>query len=172
MTFAEFVSAQQRPLLRFAMVLTGDAHMAEDIVADVLARAYERWNRIGAMSQPGAYVRRMIVNEHVSWWRRWARAAPRAEIAIADPPVPDPATRYAEREAMAARLATLPRRQRAALVLRYYEGLSDEAIAETLGCTAATVRSHVSHALATLRIDLAAEDAAPGQVRGRQPRGK
>lgn len=50
--------------------------MAENIVGDVLVRAYERWNRIGAMTQPGAYVRRMIVNEHVSWWRRWARAVP------------------------------------------------------------------------------------------------
>jgi len=154
-SFAEFVAQRQRPLLRFAMVLTGDSGLAEGIVAEVLARAYQRWDRVGGVDDPNAYVRRMIVNEYTSWWRKRRRTVPHAQLDDYDVPTPDHAGRHAEREAMVQRLARLPRRQRAAVVLRFYEGLPDTEIADILGCSEGTVRSHVSRGLAALRLDLA-----------------
>lgn len=148
--------AQQRPaLMRFATILTGRSWLADDLVSDVLGRAFERWDRIGGMAEPHAYVRRMIVNDYMSWHRRLARTAPRAEVKPDVTHVDDSAQEHAERDEMITRLARLPRRQRAAVVLRYYAGLSDTDIATHLGCREATVRSQISRALASLRIDLA-----------------
>ena len=79
MEFAEYVGRQRPALMRFATVLTGQGWLADDLVSDVLGRAFERWDRIGAMAEPNAYVRRMIVNDYVSWHRRLARSVPRAE---------------------------------------------------------------------------------------------
>lgn len=152
MTFTDYVLDNQRVLLRFAMALTGDARLAEDVVQDVLARAFQRWDRIAALDRPHAYIRRMIVNEYLSWRRRWARVQPFAEIEPHDVQ-PDHATQHAERTGMIARLARLPRKQRAVLALRFYEGLSDAEIAETLGCAVGTVRGDASRALAALRVD-------------------
>jgi RNA polymerase sigma-70 factor (sigma-E family) len=151
-TFAEYVARQRPALMRFATVLTGQPWLADDLVSDVLGRVFERWDRIRTMSEPQAYVRRMVVNDYLSWHRRLARTAPRAEVEPAGT-VADPAAEHAEREAMLARLARLPRRQRAAVVLRYYAGLSDTEIAAHLGCREGTVRSQISRALAGLRID-------------------
>jgi RNA polymerase sigma factor (sigma-70 family) len=107
------------------------------------------------MAEPHAYVRRMVVNEYLSWRRRLARTSPRAEVAE-DVPVGDGSDERAARDAMIRRLARLPRRQRAAVVLRYYAGLPDAEIAVELGCRVTTVRSQISRALATLRVDLTA----------------
>lgn len=156
--FAAFVADRRRALLRFAMVLTGDARRAEDIVADVLARAYERWDRIGVMDQAGAYVRRMIVNDYLSWRSRLRRTTPYSDLAPYSPSMPDPAQRHAERAALIARLRNLPRRQRAAVALRYFEDLADPQIADLLGCSVGTVRSHISRALATLRVAMTEEE--------------
>jgi RNA polymerase sigma-70 factor (sigma-E family) len=152
-SFAEFVAQRQRLLLRFAMVLTGDSGLAEDIVAEVLARAYQRWDRIGAVDDVNAYVRRMIVNEYTSWWRKRRRIVSQP-LDDYDIPTPDHAGHHAEREEMVQRLARLPRRQRAAVVLRFYEGLPDAEIAAMLGCSEGTVRSHISRGIAALRTDL------------------
>jgi len=152
-TFDEFVAERQRPLLRLAMVLTGDARHAEEIVQDVLVRACEQWDRIGEMALPAAYVRRMVVNEFLSLKRRWARIVPFDPIRH-DAERPDHAAEHAERDAVVAELAKLPRRQRAVLALRYYDGRSDDQIAEILGCTPGTVRGYASRALATLRIEI------------------
>src|SRR4051794_24526709 len=138
--------------MRFATVLTGQAWLADDLVSDVLARAFERWERIGPMAEPNAYVRRMIVNDYVSWHRRMARSAPRADIEPGES-LPDSSAEHAARDAMIRLLAQLPRRQRTAVVLRYYLGLPDAAIAHHLGCREGTVRSLISRALAALRID-------------------
>ena len=153
MDFETYVDRQRPALMRFATILTSQAWLADDLVSDVLGRAYERWDRISHVSEPNAYVRKMIVNEYMSWHRRLARTAPRAEIehpAVAT----DSADEHAERDAMIRRLARLPRRQRAAVVLRYYVGLADTDIAAHLGCREVTVRSQISRALASLRIDL------------------
>jgi RNA polymerase sigma-70 factor (sigma-E family) len=156
-TFEEFVTARTPALLRYAAVLTGDRHLAQDVVQDVLVRAHGRWRRIAALDHPDQYVRRMVTNEYLSWRRRPAN---RDTSVTRDgrPPegagtVAGPEDGLAERDELWARLAALPRRQRAVLVLRYYEDLSDARIAEVLGCAVGTVRGHASRALATLRLD-------------------
>lgn len=155
MELAEYVVRQRPALMRFATVLTCRTWLAEDLVSDVLGRAFERWERISAMAEPNAYVRRMIVNEYLSWRRRSIRTSPRAEV---EPSViTDGANDRAERDAMIRRLAGLPRKQRAAVVLRYYAGLSDREIATQLGCRETTVRSQIHRALNALRIDLVAD---------------
>jgi RNA polymerase sigma-70 factor (sigma-E family) len=164
MEFGEYVVGRRPALMRFATVLTCQAWLAEDIVSDVLGRAFERWDRISAMAEPHAYVRRMVVNEYLSWRRRLARTSPRAEV-LPDVPVGDGADDRAQRDAMIRRLARLPRRQRAAVVLRYYAGLPDAEIAAELGCRVTTVRSQISRALATLRVDLTANPHAYQETR-------
>ncbi|MEU4769842.1 SigE family RNA polymerase sigma factor [Actinosynnema sp. NPDC023794] len=164
MEFGEYVVGRRPALMRFATVLTCQTWLAEDIVSDVLGRAFERWDRISVMAEPHAYVRRMVVNEYLSWRRRLARTSPRAEV---DPETPfgDGADERAQRDAMVRRLARLPRRQRAAVVLRYYAGLTDAEIAAELGCRVSTVRSQISRALATLRVDLTANPHAYQETR-------
>ncbi len=140
-------------LWRFAMRLTRDRELSEDVVQEVLLRVHQRWPHIGGLDSPEHYVRRMITNEYLSWRRRWARIMPRAEVG-SEAGSPDHAGRHAERDAILAELAKLPRQQRAVLALRYYAGLSDPEIAEELGCSPGTVRGYASRALATLRIEL------------------
>jgi len=155
-TFEEFAAARLPAVLKFAAVLTGDRSLAEDVVQEVLIRANARWQLIGSVPRPEAYVRKMIVNEYLASRRRsWRMVLSGAGSDIEGPPTPDPAAGYAEREAMLAELGKLPRRQRAVVVLRYYEGLSFQEIAEVLGCTPGTARGHASRALAGLRIELA-----------------
>ena len=149
--FDSFVVARGRALLRFAYVLSGNRHLAEDIVQEVLARAHQRWGRIERMEAPEAYVRKAIVREYLSWRRRKAST----EQVVAE--VPDrvdphePELAIVERGEMWALLADLPRAQRAVLVLRFYNDLGDDEIAQALGCTRSTVRAHASRALARLR---------------------
>lgn len=158
MEFVDYVAQRRTALLRFATVLSGQTWLAEDLVSDVLGRAFERWPRISGMAEPHAYVRRMVVNEYVSWHRRIARTTPRPEVEPHGEPRDDAAD-HAERDAMIRLLAQLPRRQRAAVVLRFYVGMSDADIAAHLGCREVTVRTQISRALATLRLDPASRPA-------------
>lgn len=159
MTFDDFVSARLGALVRYATVVTCDVHLAEDITQEVLVRAQPRWRRIGRLDAPEQYVKRMILNEFLSWRRRRAaRLVPLAReplVRLAGA-VPDPAAAVDERDALLRVIAALPPRQRAAVALRFYEDLADEQIADLLGCRAVTVRSHISRALATLRAALPA----------------
>jgi RNA polymerase sigma-70 factor (sigma-E family) len=153
-SFVTFVDQHQSSLLKFAMVLTGDFRRSEDMVADALGQAFERWDRIGLMESPLAYVRRMITNQFLSTQRRhvvWLRR--RSQVAGQDH-LPDPTGDIDRREAMIAQLAQLPPRQRSVVVMRYYLDLTDAEIAEHLGCRPATVRSHAARALIALRVDL------------------
>lgn len=159
-TFDEYVAGRLPSLLRLAGALAGDAGTAEEVVQEVLLRAARQWPRIAGLDAPDAYVRRMIVNEYQSWRRKWARLVPRAVIETGESE-PDPAERHAARDEIAHRLARLPARQKTVIVLRFYEAMSDDAIAELLGCSVSTVRSHASRALAALRLD-AAPDRAVG----------
>jgi len=152
--FEAFVLARLPVLLRHAMVLTGDRGLAEDVVQEVLARAHQRWSKLVELEQPEAYLRRMIVNEYLSWRRKWARVTPTETVDEPASDAPDHATTHAERDALRRELARLPRQQRVVLVLRYYEGLSDAEIAEILGCAQVTVRGYAARALARLRIDI------------------
>lgn len=157
MTFEEFAEANLPGLSRFAVVLTNDRGLAEDLVQDVLLRAYGRWGRIQEVERPEAYVRRMLVNELISWRRKWGRLLPRADVADlveARSRRDDLGTDLVERDALMADLARLPVRQRAVVVLRYLEDRPDAEIAETLGCSKSTVRVHALRALRTLRVAL------------------
>lgn len=155
MTFEEFAATRMPGLLRFAAVLAGDRATAEDLAQEVLIRAYARWDRIGCLDRPELYVRKMMLNEFLNWRRRSSRQIPAGGMASEGASIaPDHAAEYNEREALLAELGKLPRRQRAVLVLRYYEDRGDSEIADLLGCSPGTVRSHASRALAALRIEM------------------
>ena len=148
--FDEFVVARAPALLRFAYVLTQDGGRAEDLVQVALVKAHRRWQAVGRAEQPEAYVRRIIANEFLSWRRRRSsRELPTGQLP--ERSGSDGADALAERDEMWRTLAGLPPRQRAVLVLRYYEDLSDQQIADLLGCAVGTVRSSAARALATLR---------------------
>src|ERR1022692_2238320 len=122
MTFEKFAAERLAGLLRFAAVLTGDRGVAEDLAQEVLIRAHARWSTISGLDRPEYYVRKMILNEFLSWRRRsWRLVPPGRGLEIDRRQVPDHAIGYAERSALVAELGKLPRRQRAVLVLRYYE---------------------------------------------------
>jgi RNA polymerase sigma-70 factor (sigma-E family) len=161
--FDDYVRRQRTALLRFAMVLTGQPWLADDLVTDALGRAYEQWERIGGLDDPHAYLRRMIVNAFVSRKRRSARQSAWDDAAAASLVVQDRTGEHAERDAMLQRLDRLPRKQRAAVVLRFYAGLSDTDIAAQLGCRPSTVRSQISRALTTLRIDMTTPVLRPSE---------
>ncbi|MFI5692835.1 SigE family RNA polymerase sigma factor [Kribbella sp. NPDC051586] len=155
MTFDEWTRSGLPSLLRFATVLCGSPHLAEDVVQDVAIKAQRNWARIGSADSPDAYLRRMTVNEYLSWRRKWSRYVPIAEVDSGTSP--DHAEQAADHDQLLSELAKLPRRQRAVLVLRYFGGLTDNEIAETIGCTPGTVRAHASRALATLRIEFTSD---------------
>jgi RNA polymerase sigma-70 factor (sigma-E family) len=161
--FETWVLIHGDALLRFAYVLTGDANLAEDAVQDALTTACAKWSRIGAVDDPQAYVRRMIVNAHISWWRRFRRReSPSAEPIGANraaPATSDGAAQRADADAVWALCATLPSKQRAAVVLRFYEDLSYAEIGRLLNCAEATARSSVHRALAALKVKLSKEGA-------------
>jgi RNA polymerase sigma-70 factor (sigma-E family) len=159
-SFEEFVATRGSALTRFAYVLCGHHHLAEDLVQEVLARMHTRWARIEReVDQPEAYVRRAVVREFLSWRRR--RSSSEAAIAYIPETMSgrrdDSAHDHAVRDELWTALAKLPRSQRAVLVLRFYEDLPDSRIAEVLGCTEVTVRGYALRGLARLRATLPAE---------------
>lgn len=158
MTFEQFVAAQGQALLRLAFVLTGDRHLAEDLAQTALADAYRHWRKVSAANDPAAYVRRMLVNAHLSWRRR--RSSTERPAVLPDTSVDTaaaPGDALAAREQMRALLAGLAPRARTVLVLRYYADLDDAAIAEAMGVSASSVRATASRALAGLRATTAVE---------------
>ena len=148
------MGARLHALLRYATVLTCDPHQADDIVGEVMVRASTRWGRISGMEQPEAYVKRMVLNEFLSVRRRWGRVVPMSHEEL-DSRVTgvDPYEGRTDRDDLIRRIAGLPPRQRAVIVLRYFEGHTHEEIADLLGCRPATVRAHASTALARLRLE-------------------
>ena len=158
--FEEYVRARADALRRFAYLLCGDRHLGEDLVQEVLIKAYRRWSRIEA-DDPDRYLRTALVRSHVSWLRRRSSGERpgRGDAGTGEPvagrPVPDFADQHALRDDLWARLDRLTRAQRAVLVLRYYEDLDDRQIAEVLRCAAATVRVHAARGLARLRTEMA-----------------
>lgn len=149
-TFAEYVRHRHGELLRFAHILCGDPHLAADLVQDALERAGLAWRRIQRQDDPEGYLRRTILNQYLNRRRRLRR-----ERLTDDPPErPSRPVEPADAEVWLM-LATLPPQQRAVLVLRYYEDLSEAEIARVLGCSTGTVKSSASRALAKLRAVLA-----------------
>jgi RNA polymerase sigma-70 factor (sigma-E family) len=155
-TYEEFAEARLPALLRYAVMLTGDPHTAQDLVQETMVRAQLNWRRVARADSPERYVRRMLTNQYLDWRRgSWLRRVLLIPAPDPTPPAPsDHAHDTAERDQVWTLLATLPRQQRAALVLRFYEDLPDAEIADVLGCAVGTVRSSISRALATLRAEL------------------
>jgi RNA polymerase sigma-70 factor (sigma-E family) len=154
--FEHVVSAELPGLLRFATALCGDPEQGRDMVQEVLARAFVRWDRIAQTDRPPAYLMRMVTNEFLSWRRRWSTRSvvnvDDATLERAARPTGDHGEQVVLRDDLERRLATLPRRQQAALVLRYYEDLDYAEAARILGCAEGTVRSACSRGLAALRL--------------------
>jgi RNA polymerase sigma-70 factor (sigma-E family) len=148
--FSAFAVSRWPGLVRLAFGLTGDRWTAEDLAQAALARAYVAWRRIDRADDPDAYLRRILVNASKRRFRRR-----RVTEQPGDPPetaVEGPAELVSERAALLAALRQLPPRQRAVVVLRYWEDLTDAQIAATLSCSPGTVRSQLSRALAKLRM--------------------
>lgn len=149
-TFAEFVAARSQALLRTACLLTGNWATAEDLLQTALAKTYLRWQHIERQESAEAYVRRVMVTTATSWWRRrWRAEVPSADLP--DRALDDAFGQVDQRQALWSALAALPAKQRAALVLRFYEDLPDAEVGRVLGCSEQTVRSQCSRALAKLR---------------------
>jgi RNA polymerase sigma-70 factor (sigma-E family) len=150
--FTEFVAGSARRLLRTAFLLTGDEQIAQDILQTALERAYRRWGRVRRSDQPEAYVRRMIVNAATDAWRagRGRRMVGLSEACW--PPGPDQAVDgLLTREALLASVRSLSAGQRAVLVLRYFDDLTEAESARVLGCSVGTVKSQHARAIARLR---------------------
>ena len=146
--FAAFVERSWDHHLKVARLLTGDPHRAEDLLQDCLVKLYPKWRRVARRGDPQAYLRRMLANGNVSWWRRRRR-----ENLVADSPErADPRAVPTEPyEELRRALLALPRQQRAIVVLRHYADLSEKEVAAALGCTVGTVKSQNHRALAKLR---------------------
>jgi RNA polymerase sigma-70 factor (sigma-E family) len=150
-TFEEFVHSRGAALVRFARLLTDNDARADDLVQEVLAKAFVSWRRVSAADRPDVYVRRMLVNANRSWWRRRSSSELSVAVPLDRPGTDDLGHEVVERDHLWRLVMTLPTRQRAVLVLRYYEDLDDGTIAEILSCSAVTVRTTAWRGLAALR---------------------
>ena len=168
--FEDFVRARSGSLLRTALLLTGQRRAeAEDLLQIALERAYRHWPRICGSEGPERYVRRILASASADRWRRLARRPEQAIPIGGGPVVPDRTAEVADRDYLLRALAALPLRQRAVLVLRYFDDLSEAETAAMLGCSLGTVKSQAARGLARLRITADSPTALPtGQVPGRR----
>ena len=144
--------ARSGSLLRTALLLTGQNQAeAEDLLQLALERAYRHWARVCRSGEPERYVRGILAHASADRWRRLARRAERPLPAAADPALPDHSAVVADRDYLLRALAALPPRQRAVLVLRYFDDLSEAETAAMLGCSVGTVKSQAARGLARLR---------------------
>jgi RNA polymerase sigma-70 factor (sigma-E family) len=150
--FREFVAARRPALLRTAYLLTGNRADAEDLVQSVLAKTYLAWDRIEDRGALDGYVRRAMVNTHISWWRR-RRLEEYPTDEIPDQAVADQTGSSDLADTLRRAVDRLPQRMRAAVVLRYFEDMTEAEVADALGVSLGTVKSTVSRAVAKLRID-------------------
>jgi RNA polymerase sigma-70 factor, ECF subfamily len=163
--FREFVAARSAALLRTAYLLTGDWATAEDLLQTALTKTYLAWRRLGTIDAVEPYARRVLVTTATSWWRRRSNQE-RPTGALPDSGGPDGADERAERDLMWRFVCTLPVRQRAVLVLRFYEDMTETETARLLGISVGTVKSQGARALATLRRRLAEQGIEPAARRG------
>jgi RNA polymerase sigma-70 factor (sigma-E family) len=166
LAFEDFVASSSSRLFTLALLVCGHHRAeAEDLLQGVLERAYRRWGRICRDGDPERYVRRMVVNASVDRWRRLRR---RPELPVTSPDAGHAAAdqygAVADRDQLLRALAALPARQRAVIVLRYLEDLSEAETSAVLGCSEGTVKSQASRALARLR-EMAGEAAGRREPR-------
>lgn len=159
--FREFMRERASSLHRSAYLLCGDWHLADDLVQDTFVKAYQQWPRVRQADNPDAYVRRILLNEVRGRWRRRERSLPVPRFPEGrEQSVPDAADDITQRAGLLQVLVTLPLRQRATVVLRYLEGMSERETAAVLGCSVGTVKSQSARALAALRTSLDRMDMA------------
>nr|WP_240956539.1 SigE family RNA polymerase sigma factor [Micromonospora sp. HNM0581] len=155
--FRDFVAARSGALLRTAYLLTGDWGTAEDLLQTALTKTYLAWKRLGGIEAIEPYARRVMVNTSTSWWRRrWHGERP-TEV-LPEHAATDELERQLDRDVLWRHLRALPARQRAVLVLRFYEDMSEAQTAALLEISPGTVKSQTSRALATLRRRISADD--------------
>ncbi len=162
--FRQFMYGRWPAMVRLAYGLTGDLGHAEDVAQAAFAKAYTSWPRVIRAGNPDAYVRRILINENRTRFRR-RRVR---ELSTSSPPetgVPDALRHVDDRSALLAALQTLAPRQRAVIVLRYWLDLSEAEAAATLNCSVGTVKSQASRALAALRRSPGLATLAEGDVR-------
>ncbi len=150
-SFEAYVHARNAALSRIAYLLTGDHHLAEDLVQQTLLRVVGHWRRVASAGDPDAYVRRVLYHEHISWWRR-RRHRTETPGDVPHRATSDPSDEVVVTIAVRTALARLAPRQRAVLVLRYFEDLSESQTAEILGVSVGTVKSQARDGLARLRV--------------------
>ena len=148
--FADLVETRSPALLRTAYLVVGDRQLAQDLLQEALVKAYVAWPRLREVSAAEAYVRRTVVTTAISWRRRRSFHERPLEVLPVEAHR-DETDRLAAQDDLWAEVRTLPPRQRAALVLRYYEDLTEAETARLMGCSVGTVKSQVSDALAKLR---------------------
>ncbi|WP_238432112.1 SigE family RNA polymerase sigma factor, partial [Streptomyces cavernae] len=148
--FADFVTAHWPRLVRCAYLLTGDFHEAEDLVQSTLVKLHGRWSQVGRRPGTGTYVRRSLVNNNRSHHRK-RRVAHLLTALLPDTPVTDRTDGLEHRDALVEALATLPERQRAVVILRYWDDLGESEVAAVLRCSVGTVKSQAARGLAKLR---------------------
>lgn len=159
--FASFVRANTSSLLRTAYLLVADAVAAEELVQDTLVRLYPKWHLVAVADVPMAYVRRALVNRFINERRRPVSRELVLDVLPERRDAHDAVAQLADRDEVWGLLRTLPERQRAALVMRYFHDLPDPEIADALACRAGTVRSLISRGLASLRDQYAAQSEWP-----------
>jgi RNA polymerase sigma-70 factor (sigma-E family) len=158
--FRQFVAARSAALLRTAYLLVGDWAHAEDLLQTALTKTYLAWRRLGEIEAVEAYTRRVLLTTTTSWWRRrWHGERPTATLP--DRATPDRIDEQLERQRVWRHVLALPVRQRAVLVLRFYEDLTEAETARVLGVAVGTVKSQSARALTTLRARLAEEGVEP-----------
>ncbi|MFC5730554.1 MULTISPECIES: SigE family RNA polymerase sigma factor [Nocardioides] len=149
--FAEFVAARSSSLHRAAYLMVGDVGLAQDLVQEALTKTYVAWPRLRDPANADAYTRKAIMTTAITWFRKKSWNSERAAAVVPDGISEGHADRVVVRTSLMEALAQLPPRQRAVIVLRYYEDLTEAQIAGVLGCAAGTVKSQASAALTKLR---------------------
>jgi RNA polymerase sigma-70 factor (sigma-E family) len=152
--FTDFVADHGARLLRTACLVTGDPHLGEDLVQTALAKAFGSWAKVRRADHPFAYVRRLMINTHLSWLRRLTNTE-RVLETFPDSGSGDLQTAHADGDELRRALLTLSPRVRTAVVLRYFDDLSEADTAAVMGCSRSTVNNHVTRGLAALRVLLA-----------------
>ena len=148
-TFEAFYRREYRPVLGLAIVLSGDRSVAEEVAQDAFLVALHDWDRVGMMENPSAWVRRVVANRSVSWFRRRAAQA-RALVRMGPPPAAAPGLDVEAGLELWREVRRLPRRQAQAIALMYLNGFARRDVAAVLGCSEETVKTHLDRARKTL----------------------
>jgi RNA polymerase sigma-70 factor (sigma-E family) len=162
--FDAFMTASWPSLYRTAVLMTGDTHLAEDMLQNAMAKVYKSWHRVSRVDHPRSYVRAILANEVSTWWRRQSSSELPVEMWPDGVSTAGFADQVVDADRMWRALSTLPARQRAVVVLRYYEDLSGAEVASVLGISEGAVKSHTHRALRALETALttgAANESGP-----------